>query len=82
MDVEAVLNEASDQPLSQFVTANTKVNWLRVILDVVQGQLIKRRSGCVLESESAEDRCTWFTSSSARSVMDETAAKTEVMIPV
>ena len=52
---DAVLHETGVKPLAQLVAADSVVDRLRVLLHVVQGQLVERRSGGALEGEGAED---------------------------
>src|ERR1041385_5047488 len=53
---ETILQESRQQPLVQIVSRNAKVDRLRVVLNIVQGQLIQWRRRRVLEGESAQ-RC-------------------------
>src|SRR6185369_11956522 len=77
--VNAVLGEAGYQPLAQFVGTDAKVNWLRVILYVVECQLIERRRCCVLECECAQDCSSGFATKAPRRVMNHATAKTEIV---
>src|SRR6185436_16975353 len=40
--VKTVLHKSGDQPLTQFIVANSEIDWLRVILHIGQRQLIER----------------------------------------
>src|SRR6185369_2040643 len=79
MDVKAVLNEQSVEPLRQFITANAKIDRLRVVLHVGERQLTERRGRVVPERKRAENRGAGLAAEATGRVMDHTAAKTQVV---
>src|SRR5262245_51854698 len=78
--VDAVLHEAGIKPLRQFVTADSEVDRLRVVLHVGQCQLVEGRGGRIAEGERAEDRRAWLAARAARGVMNQADTETEVML--
>src|SRR5262245_25547165 len=78
--MNAVLNECRIEPLRQFVTADTEVDWLRVVLHVSKRQLTEWWRCGVQESEGTEDGSAGFAPESAGRVMGYTPTKTKVVL--
>src|SRR5690348_8537669 len=78
--MDAILDEHRVEPLAQVVAVDPEVDRLRVVLHVVQRQLAKRRRGCVLERERAEDRGTGLTARTTGRVMNDAAAEPQIML--
>src|SRR5262249_33557802 len=78
----AVLRESGIEPLRQFVAVNPEVDRLRVILHVVQRQLIEGQCAarsCGKDREGAEDRRAGFAARAARGVAGHASAEPEVV---
>src|SRR5262249_6160517 len=77
--VKTILHEEGVQPLLQCVRADPEIDRLRVLLHVVECELIERSCRCVLDCKRAEHGSSRFASESAGRVMHQARAKAQVM---
>ncbi len=78
-EMDAVLHEACGEPLCEVVTIDAEIDWLRVVLDVGQGELIKGSGGGVLERKGAQDGGAGLATCSARVVTNQASAQAKVV---